>query len=72
MAFFQIQESPSVFLNTDYIERFQFSYDPEATDTGNLTIHFVSGENVTFNGAQGLASYETLLEVLGEEGVEED
>ena len=72
MAFFQIQESPSVFLNTDYIERFHFAYESEVTDAGTLTIHFVSGETLTFSGEQGLASYETLIEVLGEEGVEEE
>ena len=71
MAFFQIQETPSVFINTDYVERFQFTYDSEDSDTGTLTIHFVSGETVTFTGEQGLAGYETLIEVLGEEGVEE-
>lgn len=72
MAFFQIQESPSVFINTDYVERFQFTYDSEGSETGTLTIHFVSGETVTFTGEQGLAGYETLIEVLGEEGVEEE
>ena len=71
MAFFQIQESPSIFINTDYIERFQFSYDSEGSDTGTLNIHFVSGEPVTFTGEQGLAGYEALIEVLGEEDVEE-
>jgi hypothetical protein len=72
MAFFQIQESPSVFVNTDYVERFHFAYDPEATDTGTLTIHFVSGETLTFTGAHGLAGYESLIEVLGEEDVDVD
>lgn len=71
MAFFQIQETPSVFINTDYIERFQFAYDSEDSETGTLNIHFVSGETVTFTGPQGLASYESLIEVLGEEGSEE-
>jgi hypothetical protein len=69
MAFFQIQETPSVYVNTDYIERFHFATDTEST--GNLTIHFVSGENISFTGAQGPAAHELLMEVLSEESVEE-
>lgn len=69
MAFFQIQETPSVFINTDFIERFQFS--EEDGDFGTLTIHFVSGETVTFSGQQGPAAYGSLIDVLTEEVQEE-
>jgi hypothetical protein len=71
MAFFQIQETPSVFINTDFIERFQLTPDPE-DGGGSLTIHFVSGENVTFTGAQGADAYHELIDVLTEEQAEED
>jgi len=70
MAFFQIQDTPSVFINTDYIERFQFTPDSESTGSGTLVIHFVSGETISFAGQQGLASHETLIEVLSEESRE--
>jgi hypothetical protein len=69
MAFFEIQETPSVYVNTDYIERFNFTIDSEGS--GNLTIHFVSGENISFTGAQGPAAHELLMEVLAEESSEE-
>lgn len=71
MAFFQIQDTPSVFINTDYIERFQFSPDAESVEGGTLAIHFVSGETITFSGPQGLSSHETLIEVLSEESRDE-
>jgi hypothetical protein len=71
MAFFQIQDTPSVFINTDYIERFHFSADAESIEQGTLTIHFVSGENITFTGQQGLSAHESLIEVLSEESREE-
>ena len=48
MAFFQIQETPSVYVNTDYIERFHFATDVEGS--GNLTIHFVSGDMLWLTG----------------------
>ena len=68
MAFFQIQDEPSVFINTDYIERFQFT---EETDgIGTLTIHFVSGESMTFSGQQGPTAYGSLIDVLTEESQE--
>ena len=70
MAFFQIQDTPSVFINTDFIERFHFNSD--ADGTGSLTIHFVSGENVTFTGAQGSEAYQELIDVLTEEQEDED
>ena len=66
MAFFQIQETPSVFINTDFIERFHYTSDVEGA--GNLTVHFVSGENLSFTGIQGATSYELLIEVLANEG----
>lgn len=69
MAFFQIQETPSVYVNTDYIERFQFVIDAEGS--GNLTIHFVSGESLSFTGAQGPLAHDALMEVLAEESLEE-
>lgn len=69
MAFFQIQESPSIHINTDYLERFQFSSDAEGS--GNLTLHFVSGETITFTGADAPAAHDLLLEVLSEESLEE-
>jgi hypothetical protein len=70
MAFFQIQDSPSVFINTDYIERFQFTEETE--DIGTLTIHFISGEQMTFSGPQGHIAYGTLIDVLTEESQEEE
>jgi hypothetical protein len=70
MAFFQIQETPSVFINTDFIERFHYASDIEGT--GNLTIHFVSGENISFTGTQGPIAHELLIEVLGNEGAAEE
>ena len=70
MAFFQIQEIPSVFINTDFIERFHFASD--ADGTGSLAIHFVSGENVTFTGNQGAEAYQELINVLTEEQQEDD
>ena len=69
MAFFQIQDSPSVFINTDFIERFQFT--EETDEVGTLTIHFVSGEQMTFSGQQGPTAYGSLIDVLTEESQEE-
>ena len=70
MSFFQIQETPSVFVNTDFIERFHYATDIEGT--GNLTIHFVSGETISFTGTQGPAAHELLIEVLVNEGSAEE
>jgi hypothetical protein len=69
MAFFQIQDTPSVFINTDFIERFQFTEETE--EIGTLTIHFVSGESMTFSAQQGPIAYQSLIDVLTEESQEE-
>lgn len=68
MAFFEIQDTPSVYVNTDYMERFQYTSDAEGS--GNLTIHFVSGENLSFTGPQGSIAHELLMEVLSDESDE--
>lgn len=72
MAFFQIQEIPSVFINTDYIERFQYTADAESETSGTLTIHFVSGETLAFTGAHGPEAYEELISVLTQEEQDHD